>query len=943
MKKQLATLMAITTLSTVPILSEEMESQNSHSLEWIADGYGTLRIHEGEEVKEIKIEGKAVEEKLYSEQEIRIEAIPDDGYEIGFFSYQKEGTGELLEIKNDQIAMHSFQPDSSGFVQISFCTKSEADNFYGISSEIAVQSVPDSAYTDIFNHNVGDTFHGRLTISDEDIYTDTFHVNYLDGDLDGFSDLFTDGSILLHCLNPGDIAPTANIPAYGLYAPIFHSYHATITSMDKQNGKVRISIYTDPLSTPYGTPLYGYNNGVRVGYQTIGRTQQYGGEIELQAPGTAITLRKETYYGRQIAGALLQISQGEKIISTFRTTDTPFTIRVQNGEYSIRELEAPKGYVLASPIRITVNSNSTSFRMTDMRVQVKKVDSETGARVEGVKLCVKDSNGKIVDSWTTDKQDYFVSNLVENGVYTLEEEQSIAGYAKAKPIPFTPAQGKDVVLTMYDVPVTIEKRDGNGKMLSGAKFKILNSKGEVVEEFVSAQKAYKPNNLTVGETYTIQETETPEGYILNTPYTFTLKEREACHLTFSNYQIFVEKKKADGKTSVSGAVLQVVDKENRVVDEWVTSDLPHAVKGLVQGESYVLHEKQSAAGYTRAQDIPFSTDSKNQTISMIDTQVSILKVDPSDTPLEGAHFIVRNADSRIIEEFDTTAEAYYLNNLEVGQTYILEETIAPDGYYFSKKKEFTVSGEENQEIVVEDPITSFRFMKVDEKNHPVKGVSLMLFDETSRKTVEEWTSGETAHEIKGKLIATHTYRLIETEIVNGVYQSTDILFDCPKYADEKQEPITVTMVDETSYISVLKTDEKGNPLSGAELGIVEAIYDEKTGAYVCETKENGEMNLLHSFVSGNTLEGEDIRTYVRTDRKYFLVELESPKGYRKAESILFSVEGKENHKQCIRMLDEREEVPKTGIHSSLNSWLVTAGLAVLTGVLLGIYRKSMKR
>ena len=103
------------------------------------------------------------------------------------------------------------------------------------------------------------------------------------------------------------------------------------------------------------------------------------------------------------------------------------------------------------------------------------------------------------------------------------------------------------------------------------------------------------------------------------------------------------------------------------------------------------------------------------------------------------------------------------------------------------------------------------------------------------------------------------------------------------------------------------------------------------------------MNLLHSFVSGNTLEGEDIRTYVRTDRKYFLVELESPKGYRKAESILFSVEGKENHKQCIRMLDEREEVPKTGIHSSLNSWLVTAGLAVLTGVLLGIYRKSMKR
>ena len=1108
MKKHTCALAALLSLSVLPVGAE----QQNTSMTIIADGHGTLLIQQGDQEMEMVMEGEAVVQKIDTASSLTIRAIPYEEYEVSFFSCQNEdGTGELIAMQSVDTVEQTFTMEQSKLVQISFGTSEESQSFYhqNTASASKIRRAPKaSSYESLLQHNIGDTFTGRLTTNNADIYAEEFHVDYIDGGLGPFADLFTSGEVILHCLNPGYIAPTAVISVYGMYAPIYHTYHATITNMDKTAGKVTVSMYTDPIQTPYGTPLYGYNNGMQVGYQTLGRTKEYGGEIEFTAPGTNVTIHKLNSEGLDISGAILQVLQGNRIVNTFTTGREPYIFRIQNGEYTIKEIQAPAGFVLASPVTVTVNNENTVFKITDMRVSVLKTDKETGKPVENALLQVKDEEGNVVDSFRTTKEKYYLSNLVENRTYTLEEAEVPAGYAKAAPVTFTPVQGKDISITMEDVPVTFEKKDSIGKCIKGAQFEIRNTNGDVIESFTSGTSAflplhieygqtytiyeigtpegyvtmepvtftidkessyhfsfvdyqvkiskkdletkdmlqgaslevtdkdgkvadswistdmyhavsglkknqtytlkevsppsgyakakpiqfttsenkdiyltmedvpvtfekkdvsgnyipgatfeirnenekvvesfttdtaaYYPSHLEAGETYTIYETGTPEGYVTMNPVSFTVDSKNSYHFIFTDYQVKVSKKDIETKAMLQGATLEVIDKSGKVVDSWISTNIPHAVSGLKMNASYTLREVKTPASYTRAEDISFTTTEENRGIDMYDTQVSVYKTDESGNAVEGAHLIVKDTDGKIMDEWDTTSERHSIRNLEAGKTYALQETISPDGFYFSKDITFTVEGKENQMITMKDAQTRFSFLKVDEENHPVEGVQLMLFDETDRKTVEEWTSDKNAHVLQNVLIASHWYRLIETEIVNGVYQSVDVVFQCPKYHDGT--PVTVTMVDELASITALKTDEAGNPLAGASLCIVEAVK-QTDGTYTLHKNEKGELVKEYSFVTSNSLKGEDISQYVRTDKKYYLVETKAPEGYEVAEPVLFEIHGTTGHTQVIRMMDEKEpQTVQTGVHTNMKKYAYPALISMVLGAFVCLKRRKM--
>ena len=68
---------------------------------------------------------------------------------------------------------------------------------------------------------------------------------------------------------------------------------------------------------------------------------------------------------------------------------------------------------------------------------------------------------------------------------------------------------------------------------------------------------------------------------------------------------------ADGK-ALSGAKLQILDKDGKVVEEWVSDGKAHEIKGLNSGETYTLHEVTAPDGYTVAQDETFSIDENGE-------------------------------------------------------------------------------------------------------------------------------------------------------------------------------------------------------------------------------------------------------------------------------------------------------------------------------------------
>lgn len=128
------------------------------------------------------------------------------------------------------------------------------------------------------------------------------------------------------------------------------------------------------------------------------------------------------------------------------------------------EMTAPAGYqrtanpailqvhVNAKPTLISNSDGAASlnkdgnlqWKETVVRIGIKKVDAN-GNAVVGAKMAVLDKDGKVVDTWTTTKDNlvHETDKLTAGETYTLRELQAPEGYEKAADVTFT-AEAKDI-------------------------------------------------------------------------------------------------------------------------------------------------------------------------------------------------------------------------------------------------------------------------------------------------------------------------------------------------------------------------------------------------------------------------------------------------------------------------------------------------------------------
>ena len=106
--------------------------------------------------------------------------------------------------------------------------------------------------------------------------------------------------------------------------------------------------------------------------------------------------------------------------------------------------------------------------------------------------------------------------------------------------------------------------------------------------------------------------------------------------------------------------------------------------------------------------------------------------------------------------------------------------------------------------------------------------------------------------------------------------------------------------------------------------------------------EKGELVKEYSFVTSDSLKGEDISQYVRTDKKYYLVETKAPEGYEVAEPVLFEIHGTTGHTQVIRMMDEKEpQTVQTGVHTNMKKYAYPALISMVLGAFVCLKRRKM--
>ncbi len=669
--------------------------------------------------------------------------------------------------------------------------------------------------------------------------------------------------------------------------------------------------------------------------------EDYTGVIEFINDTTTVKVDKVDEAGHKLAGAKLQITVKDEATGKpvdFWTTDDKtheITGKLETGKtYVLKETEALTGYAVSAPIEFAVDENGdimvdgkkvdgNLLTMTDAKLHfnVNKTELGTGDEVEGAELEVLDKDGKVVDSWTSKKGEThdFGGKLKAGEKYTLREKVAPNGYTYVSDIEFTvekdgkitttmpkakDAAGNDIYLVEDSrTSVKVSKVDvADGKELAGAHIQILDSKGNVVEEWTSTTTPHEVKGLKTGETYTMRETVAPDGYAVTTDTTFTLKADgtidtgkttttvgEDGRLLVEDNLTSVKVSKvdvADGK-ELAGAHIQILDSKGNVVEEWTSTTTPHEVKGLKTGETYTMRETVAPDGYAVTTDTTFTlkadgtvdtgkttAHTKDGTLLVEDnlTSVKVSKVDvTTGAELEGATIQILDENGNVVEEWTSTTTPHEVKGLKTGKTYTLRETVAPNGYTVTTDTTFTLNADgtvdagrttahsKDGALLVEDSLNAVSVQKVDETGAALKGAKLVVKN-ADGVAVESWTSDGTAHSISG--IAKGRYTLSEVEAPEGYQVSADVPFEITG-----KEPvgtvISLTMTDkkvpESSKYSLTVTKHLRLDNIASDLGVREATYyvalfsDEARTQRVSNVKKIEFKNATTSSVVFNNL------------------------------------------------------------------------------------------
>ena len=452
---------------------------------------------------------------------------------------------------------------------------------------------------------------------------------------------------------------------------------------------------------------------------------------------------------------------------------------------------------------------------------------------------------ELVGSITTDGNGIAQMDNLPLGRYYIVEKETSHGYVldnEPRYVDLT-YRDQDTPLVTYSadwqnarqrVQVEVLKKEKDSdKVLSGAIFglyaadDIVSSKGKVLlakDTLIELKttdeegKIQFAADLPVDSRYYIKELAAPDGYVTDQePQEFTFEYQGSGTsvaeyvFTFEDEQTTVELSKADltDKKELPGASLKVTDEDGNTVDEWVSKEEAHIIKGLIVGKKYKMTETKPADGYVTAESIEFTVENTKevQKHQMLDdvTKVEISKKDITDSSeVPGAKLIILDKDGKKVESWTSTDKPHMVEKLPVGE-YTLREEQAPDGYLIAEDVKFTVKDTGKvQKVKMKDahPYGKLVIKKTDSTSKAaLSGAEFELREKESGKVVEKLVTDKTGTATSGKIpIATYKngkvektveYILVETKAPNGYELSSkkeEIRFE---YKDGKTKVIEI--------------------------------------------------------------------------------------------------------------------------------------------------------
>lgn len=623
------------------------------------------------------------------------------------------------------------------------------------------------------------------------------------------------------------------------------------------------------------------------------------------------------------ADTLLQEMTSDENGMATCTLDLPF------GEYYVKELKAPEGFVSSDEVlEFVAEYQGQETKIVSLQAVKKnepttaeftKSDLTTGVELEGARLKVMDKDGNVIDEWTSEKdKPHVIKRLVVGETYTLHEEFAPYGYLKATDVTFTVKDTAEVqkVEMKDEVPKGLLIINKKGEFLE--KITLLDNVKGTVEHFFE----YITGNLSevTFEVYAAEDIKAADG------------------VSADHYK----------KDELVGTI--TTDEKGIAKME----DLPvgkYYVKEVKTAHGFVLDGEPRFVDLTyRDQDTPVVTFDEEWQNNRQKIKVTVLKKEKdTERMLEGAIFglftkeDIKGRDGKVLMEAGTLIEQkttdengqiLFKADLPVDGIYIVKEIYAPDGFVTSnEEKEFTFEygkpeeAEVSYEFVFENESTTVELTKTDlTTGKELPGAHLKVTDEDGN-VIEEWVSTDKAHVIK-ELTVGKSYTMTETKPADGYVTAESITFTVENTAEiQKQE-----MKDDVTKVLISKQDIAGKELSGAKLTILD-----EDGKVVESWTSTEEAHYIEMLPIG----------------KYTLREETAPEGYLVAKDVEFEVKDTAEVQKVVMVDEEKpkestpeggkpsKDAPKTGDNTNLLLWLIVLGMSFSGVVVLG--RKIKKK
>lgn len=371
------------------------------------------------------------------------------------------------------------------------------------------------------------------------------------------------------------------------------------------------------------------------------------------------------------------------------------------------------------------------------------------------------------------------------------------------------------------------KTQDYGDLLDGAKFNLKSTSFDGYDkEFTVTGGELKIDNIPVG-TYMLTETEAPDGHSVVKP----------------TYEVVIEKDKTTRQI-----VVNRLDPKGELTVNKTDVDSSAGIAGV----EFTL---------SAADDIYSAL-----TLEKIYSKGDVIEVKTSD---------------------DAGAVAF--TGLPMGK-YILKETKAADGYVPNdteypvefRQVDFTTKIYTHQQDVQNKQTTTEISKQDATTGEELPGATLQVIDPETGDIIEEWTSTEQPHVIKG-LSFGKEYTLHEDLAPLGYYVTQDVNFTVE--AETK-----VVMKDEPTKTKISKQDAvNGKELPGAKLQII----DKETGDIIKEWTSTEEPEMIYGL---------------EIDKEYILHEDLAPLGYYVTEDIEFTVSDDPEKIKTVTMKDEPSKV-----------------------------------